>query len=90
MSLTDIGGWARQFLRARAGAFIGAYWSIYDQPASDFAQELYSRLLSWIPIGRAVQEARTAIKPAGDPTWLAYTAFADPLARVRKGTSSPQ
>ncbi len=33
MSLTDIGGWARQFLHAGAGAFIGAYWSIYDQPA---------------------------------------------------------
>jgi CHAT domain len=89
MSLTDIGGWARQFLRAGAGAFIGAYWSIYDQPAYDFAQNLYSRLLNGIPIGRAVQQARTAIKLAGDPTWLAYTVFADPLARVQEGTSSP-
>jgi len=84
MSLTDIGGWARQFLHAGAGAFIGAYWSIYDQPAYDFAQELYSRLLSGTPIGRAVQEARAAIKPAGDPTWLAYTVFADPLAIVQE------
>ena len=90
MSLTDIGGWARQFLHAGAAAFIGAYWSIYDQPAYDFAQELYSRLLSGIPIGRAVQQARTAIKPAGDPTWLAYTVFADPLATVREGAPSPQ
>ena len=90
MSLTDIGGWARQFLHAGAGAFIGAYWSIYDQPAYDFAQELYSRLLSSIPIGRAVQQARTAIKPAGDSTWLAYTVFADPLATVRVDTSAPQ
>lgn len=88
MSLTDIGGWARQFLHAGAGAFIGAYWSIYDRPAYDFAQELYSRLLSSIPIGRAVQEARTAIKPAGDPIWLAYTVFADPLATVRVDTSA--
>ena len=90
MSLTDVGGWARQFLHAGTGAFIGAYWSIYDQPASVFAQELYRRLLSGLPIGRAVQQARTAIKPAGDPTWLAYTVFADPLARVQEGTSSPQ
>ena len=90
MSLTDIGGWARQFLYAGAGAFIGAYWSIYDRPAYDFARELYSRMLSCISIGRAVQEARTAIKPAGDPTWLAYTVFADPLATVREGASSPQ
>ena len=32
MSLTDIGGWSRQFLHAGAGAFIGAYWSVYDEP----------------------------------------------------------
>ena len=88
MSLTNIGGWARQFLQAEAGAFIGAYWSIYDQPAYDFAQVLYSRLLSRIPIGRAVQEARTSIRSAGDPTWLAYRVFADPLATVREGTFS--
>jgi hypothetical protein len=89
MSLTDFGGWARQFLHAGAGAFIGAYWSIYARPAYDFAKELYSRLLSGISISRAVQEARLAIKPAGDPTWLAYTVFADPLATVREGASSP-
>jgi CHAT domain len=62
MSLTDIGGWARQFLHAGAGAFIGAYWSIYDQPVYDFAKELYSRLFSGKPIGRVVQKAHTAIK----------------------------
>lgn len=90
MSLTDIGGWARQFLHAGAGAFLGAYWSVYDKPAYDFAREIYARLLNNRPIGRAVQEARTAIKPAGDPTWLAYTVFADPLATVRVDTSAPQ
>ena len=90
MSLSDSGGWARQYLHAGVGAFIGAYWSIYDQPAYDFARELYRRLLGGIPIGRAVQEARTAIEPASDLTWLAYTVFADPLAMVREGTSSPE
>jgi len=83
MSLTDIGGFAQQFLRAGAGAFIGAYWSVYDRPAHDFALALYSRLLSGMAIGKAVQEARAAIKPLGDPTWLAYTVFADPLATVQ-------
>jgi|WetSurMetagenome_2_1015567.scaffolds.fasta_scaffold00050_39 hypothetical protein len=82
MSLTDIGGWAAQFLHAGAGAFIGAYWSIYDQAANDFALAFYSGLLSGMEIGSAVKEARLAIKPLGDPTWLAYTVFADPLARV--------
>jgi hypothetical protein len=80
MSLTDIGGWARQFLRAGAGVFIGAYWSIYDQPAFDFAQAFYARLLRGMPVGQAAQEARLAIKHWGDTTWLAYTVFADPLA----------
>ncbi len=82
MSLSDIGGWAAQFLRAGAGAFIGAYWSIYDQAAKDFAQAFYSRLMSGMEIGMAAKEARQSIKALGDPTWLAYTVFADPLARV--------
>jgi len=38
MSLTDIGGWASQFLHAGAAAFIGAYWSVYDRPACDFSK----------------------------------------------------
>jgi hypothetical protein len=83
LSLTDIGGWAAQFLRAGAAAFIGAYWSVYDQAAHDFAQALYGRLLAGLSIGQAAQEARAAIKPLGDPTWLAYTVFADPLATVQ-------
>ena len=83
LSLTDIGGWAAQFLRAGAAAFIGAYWSVYDQAAHDFARAFYGRLLAGLSIGQAAQEARAAIKPLGDPTWLAYTVFADPLATVQ-------
>jgi hypothetical protein len=83
MSLTGVGGWAPKFLRAGAAAFIGAYWSVYDQPAHDFAQALYQRLLAGIPMGQAVREARLAIRPLGDPTWLAYTVYADPLAIVQ-------
>ena len=83
MSLTDIGGWAKQFLLAGAGAFVGAYWSVYDKPAFHFAQELYNRLLAGKPIAQAAREARLAIRRNGDPTWLAYTIFADPLATVQ-------
>ena len=80
ISLTDIGGFAARFLKVGAGTFIGAYWSIFDRPAFDFAQAFYRRLLAGLPIGQAVQEARLEIRPQGDPTWLAYTVFADPLA----------
>ena len=82
LSLTDIGGWAAQFLRAGAAAFVGAYWSVYDQAAHDFAHAFYSRLLAGLSVGMAAQEARATVKPLGDPTWLAYTVFADPLATV--------
>ena len=82
MALTGIGGWARRFVQVGAGAFIGAYWSVYDEPAFDFAKEVYARLLAQMPIGEAVRAARIAVRAEGDPTWLAYTVFADPLASV--------
>ncbi len=82
MSLTDIGGWAKRFLDAGAGAFIGPYWSVYDQSACTFAQEVYSRLLAGLPIGQAVQQARLAIRQTGDLTWLAYTVFAHPFMTI--------
>jgi bacillolysin len=83
LSLTGIGGWASQFLRAGAGAFIGTHWSVYDEPALTFAEEFYRRVLAGLPMGRAAREARSAIKAGGDPTWLAYTVFADPYATVQ-------
>jgi CHAT domain-containing protein len=82
MALTGIGGWARRFLEAGASAFVGAYWSVYDEPAYKFAKELYAKLLGGTPIGEAVRESRNAIRTKGDATWLAYTVFADPLAVV--------
>ncbi|HMN62417.1 MAG TPA: CHAT domain-containing protein, partial [Anaerolinea sp.] len=82
MALTDIGGWARQFLAAGAGAFIGAHWNILDHTAYTFATRLYDLLRAGRPVGEAVREARQQVRPAGDSTWLAYTVFAHPLARV--------
>src|SRR5262249_11559304 len=61
-------GWAKQFLLAGAGAFVGAYWSVYDEAAYNFARELYNRLLAGKPIAQAAREARLAIKSTGDPT----------------------
>lgn len=83
LSLSDIGGWAAQFLRAGAGAFLGSYWSIYDQGAYEFAQSFYGALLSGKTIALSARGARKVVKAAGDPTFLAYTVFAEPTARVR-------
>ena len=82
MGLTGMGGWASRFLKAGAGGFLGAYWSIYDEPALSFAKAFYDRLFAGDPVGKAAHEARLAIKGTGDPTWLAYTVFADPMASV--------
>jgi len=80
MSLTDIGGWAKQFVDKDASVFIGAYWSVADKPAFDFAKKVYDMLLAGHTIGKAVKEARLSIR--GDPTWLAYTVYADPYAKL--------
>jgi hypothetical protein len=47
-----------------------------------FTQALYGSLLSGLPIGKAARQARLSIKSADNPTWLAYSVFADPLATV--------
>jgi CHAT domain-containing protein len=83
LSITDIGGWAKKFVEAGASVFIGAYWSVYDEASFDFAKALYSRLLSGQSLGEAARGARLAVRSDSDPiTWLAYTVFGDPFAKV--------
>jgi CHAT domain-containing protein/NB-ARC domain-containing protein len=88
VSLTEIGGWAPHFLRAGAGACIGALWPIDDGPARNFARVFYAAFLAGQPIAEAATTARQSVRAEGDPTWLAYTVFAHPLAvctpRARK------
>jgi hypothetical protein len=81
-SLVDAGGFARRFVGAGAAAFVGAWWSVFDEPAGAFAAALYDRLLAGEAVGAAALHARLAVRAAGDPTWLAYTVYADPLAAV--------
>ena len=83
LSLTDIGGWAQSFVKAGAAGFVGSLWSVYDQAVCQFAQAFYNHLLAGETIGQAAREARVAIRRLNDPTWLAYTVFADPLAMVQ-------
>jgi len=80
----ELAGWAEAFLRAGAGAFVGTLWSVKDRSALRFAQSFYQHLRTGKAIGEATMAARQAI--AGDerdPTWLAYTVYADPLASLR-------
>jgi hypothetical protein len=83
-SLTGVAGWARQFVGAGAGAFLGTFWSVDDAAAAEFCEHFYAGLLKGHDIGTAVKEARLAIKDNPGPTWLAYTVFADPLATLKQ------
>ena len=82
-SYNRLDGWASKFLEAGAAAFIGSLWAVSDGTAREFAQELYSQLQAGSPLGEAVMRARqVAASQPDDPTWLAYTVYGDPRARV--------
>lgn len=77
------GGLAAAFLEAGAGALVAAHWALPDERARLFAEAFYARFAgARETFGEAVRQARLELRRAcpGDPTWLAYTAFAHPLA----------
>jgi len=80
--LTDIGGFAQAFLKGGAGVFVGSLWAVGDEPASTFAQTLYSRLREGEELSDAASAARAASRKADDATWLAYVVYGDPCATV--------
>ncbi|WP_285569176.1 CHAT domain-containing protein [Actinoallomurus iriomotensis] len=82
---TRLTGWASGFMAAGAGAFVGTLWAVPSGPAREFAEAFYDACLDGRPIGRAMHAARIRIRRESDPTWLAYTAYGDPAARVAAG-----
>lgn len=80
--LTDIGGFAQAFLKGGAGVFVGSLWAVGDEPASTFAQTLYSRLREGEELSEAASAARAASRKADDATWLAYVVYGDPCATI--------
>jgi len=81
-ALTRIGGWANQLVSLNAGLFIGPLWIVSDSGAATFSGALYGALLDGETVGTAVQKARRAARALGDPTWLAYSIYAHPNARL--------
>ena len=81
-SLVGIGSWADKFVNAKSSGFLGSSWEVNDGLAYRFSESFYSALRRGDTIGEAMKEARTEIRGEPDPTWLAYTLYADPLARV--------
>ncbi|GAA1852986.1 CHAT domain-containing protein [Asanoa iriomotensis] len=83
---TDMMGFASQFMKAGAGAFVGTLWDVRSEPAGRFAEDFYARLRT-VPLGEAAFAARKSLRESdsADPTWLAYTIFGDPAAMSRSG-----
>jgi hypothetical protein len=83
-SLTRLGSWAGELIRLGCGGFVGTLWEVTDPGALAFAEAFYRHLFAGSLIGEAVRQARLVVRARlpGDPTWLAYCCFADPLAAV--------
>jgi anti-anti-sigma factor len=83
-SLTRLGGWGAELIRLGCGAFVGTQWRVTDQVAVEVARAFYQQLVEGVPIAGALRAARDLARARfpQDPTWLAYTCFADPNARV--------
>lgn len=82
LTRSETGGFAEAFLRGGAGAFVGCLWSVGDQPATGFVTALYDQLAAGATITDATLTARRAARAAGDTSWLAYTVYAHPDARL--------
>ena len=81
-SLAKQEGWAFQLIHKGVGAFIGTWWAIDDRRARGFARAFYGALLKGSPLGEAVRHARGEIRKKGDASWLTYTCFGDPHAKL--------
>jgi hypothetical protein len=79
--LTAWGGWPNVFVRAGAGAFVGAAWAVRDKPAAAFSTAFYEALWNDKTLAEAAGVAREAAKRFGDASWLAFKVYGHPRAR---------
>ena len=83
-SLSRLGSWGAHLVQLGCGGFVGALWPVSDRAALAFARAFYEQLARRCPLGEAMRLARLSVREQypGDPTWLAYCCFADPMAQV--------
>jgi hypothetical protein len=82
VGLTGTAGWASALIGAGASLFAAPLWEVTDEAAVRFVADFYERLFDGETVGEALRQARKAAKKPGDPTWLAYSAYAHPNATL--------
>lgn len=75
-----MGGFASLCLTGGCSGIIAPYWPVKDDSAKEFSLGLYRKLKGGLAIGEALQELRR--DNPDNPTFLAYSYFGDPWARV--------
>jgi hypothetical protein len=89
-TLSGTGGLAAAFIRSGAGLVVSTLWSIADEEALTFAKAFYTNLIDGHSLVQATKAARQAAARLNEPTWLAYTVFGHPYARlVQRPTDGP-
>ena len=84
-ALTRLGRWADRLIAAGAGIFVAPLWTVDGALALKFADTFYGQILADQTVATAALQARLAVQEVGDPTWLAYSVYAHPNARVVLG-----
>jgi hypothetical protein len=96
--LSDSGGdwgtvhsqFARAFLRAGAGAFVGNFLPVEDRSRGPFARAFFSALLAGETLINATLRARRATRAEGDPGWLSYAVYGQPDTRLAVELPEPR
>ncbi|MDH0748868.1 CHAT domain-containing protein [Pseudomonas sp. GD03842] len=81
-TLSGAGGLAQAFVQRGAGLFVGTLWSIGDRPALGFASQFYGQLKTGQNVSHALRAAREQARRDLDTSWLAYTVYGHPYARL--------
>jgi CHAT domain-containing protein len=82
--LVGTGRMAETFVRKGAGAVIAALWAVGDGSALTFSRSFYEAFRNGETLTKATIAGRAAARKALEPTWLAYTVYGHPYARLQR------
>jgi hypothetical protein len=74
--------WIERFLSAGAGALVSTSWPISSAKAGQFSEMFYRSWSQNRPLAVAISEARESIRGEGDVSWLSFSVYGLPGARL--------